>query len=260
MLGGGTLVERGSPDEAGAIILGEALKTLRSECMHETGVDPREQVRLCLAALEGISALPPAANIGGLELGVPFIDVPSSNWRSFLKPLRDAVEASASPSDVVCPPLMGIEAQMARQVLSDHSKGLSDKRHESGDVYAAHHQKWVGGMWAQGPQGVYVGSAVGSMRARFQKRAADLPKESGSDALVKAMRRERGQPDSRFVLHHLHIENVDPRIHRGAGAVVRVAEYLGIEIVASDDICMNATSDVMQFNTLGSAAAAAMGK
>ena len=253
------LVERGKLDKAGAAILGVALVTLRSECMRTTGKDSREQLRLCVAELESISALPPLANIGDLELGVPFVVAPEASWGEFLQPLRDAVTASASPSGVECPLLMGIEGQIARQILSDHRKGI-DKRHEFGDVYAAHHQERRNGLWVAGQQGVDVGSTVEPLRSRFRKRAADLQKTSGADALVKAMRLVRGKPDSRFVLQHLHITRVDKRIHRGAGLVVRVAEFLAIEVIAEDSICMNLTFDVMQFRTLSSAAAAAMGE
>ena len=46
------LAARGKFSEAGAAILGAAIASLRQECMGKTGLDPRQQVRLCLDELK----------------------------------------------------------------------------------------------------------------------------------------------------------------------------------------------------------------
>ena len=253
------LVARGDFGEAGVFILGEAIASLRQECMRKTGLDPRQQVSLCLKELKrGVPGKPD--QLKGLELGVPFKEV-LVNWDNFFKHLHAAAAASEANGREITP-LMQIEAQVARQILSDHKKGLKDERHARGAVYSAEHEVLRGGKWERGNQGIDVGSTVakGGLRARFNKREKDLLKTSGSDALVKAMRHVKGQPHSRFLLRSVQFVDVDKLIHRGAGLVTRVAEFAAIAAIFNSNVCMNATTDVMQFKTLDPKEAAAMGE
>jgi hypothetical protein len=251
------LVEDGNFDEAGAVIIGAALETLRTECMQKTGVDPREQVKLLELELKRSFAVGAPVDLSDLKLGVRVVVEAKITWATMQQPLA-AAAAKGNKTDKVITPLMSFEAQTARQILSDKKKGI-EQSHDEGTVYAAFFEEWDGRMWVHRDE-VDVGSTVTTLHARFKLRETHLRENRRSDALVQAMRRHADNKNIRCVLKYLRFKKVNPKIYRGAGALTRFAEFMGIKTIWPSSCCINLTLDVMQFKMLSSEEASAMGE
>ena len=102
------------------------------------------------------------------------------------------------------------------------------------------------GTWHPGPEGFYCGSTYASLKERFEARRKAVRKVKPADALVSAMRIQRGRPRSRFVLRRCLIEAKNEDIIFGAIAVVRAAEWVCISHGYGDSACMNKSAETLE--------------